>query len=1059
MRFLHKISVFYIFYIFLSSASVVGQYTITGNINASSLSCATFAGVSIIYVGNGVAPASLVMDSDLNLTTCGLAGIQFIVRNNGSLIFPDKTNNNLSLPANSSIVIESGSPGGTIGTVGSCSASDLITIGGVKVASCQGGSSLYDFDQIVANGGYNYVKTVINPLCGSSVGSIGVSVFPAPSASTTYKLFTTLVGGTAVSTVVAAAAPYNTTINTPLLTTTTTLYVEATTGSITTARKPVVVTVNSIPNNVTNGFSASTICTGGSPQFTYDAEDASFSLPYTVVYKNNTTGLQYSISIPTTSAFSFTPADNPTSNTGYTLVSIANATCINTNVTSFGDSGANLVVRPLPTATISGGANVCVGATAPTVTFTNPQTVAITISYTVNAIPQTIDVNPTSSVVISIPTTVPTTNVYNLTSVSYQSTATCPNPVMGSSTVVVNAIPTAPTIVNLMQPTCVVATGSVQLGNLPATGTWTINPGGYTGTGSTFTISGLAAGSYNFAVSSGGCTSPTVNVPINPVVTNKWTGSWSTGANPVATEKIEFASNYTANADVVACSCEVLSGSVTFNTGTKLTLTNDLKVTGGSLTFEDSASLVQINNVTNSGNIRYRRATQGAISNFDYTYWSSPVSPQILLNVSPLTLGDKFYSFNGATDSWVQEASSTVMAKGFGYIIRGPQTYAAPNPPSFYQATFIGVPNNGTINIPITSTGEASYLLGNPYPSALDAASFMKSNPLLVGALYFWTHGTKIGAGTANLGSGSLAYTSDDYASYTLTGGAAASSGGAIPTGQIGSGQGFFVTTIGSGTVNFTNTMRVGVGLNTGSNSQFFKTQASSKTAGVEKNRLWLDFYNNQGAYKQALVGYVSGATNDIDGQYDGESFDANEYVDFYSIANTKNLVIQGRAVPFDSDDKVILGFKTTIAGEFTIKINQVDGLFATQEVFIEDKMLNKIHDLKKAEYTFSTDKGTFDDRFVLFYTVKKAVTTTNKEEGVNKSVVVAITEKEIKINTLNSSLDAVMLYDLSGREIFNKQKVNSSELNIRTVRRGSTVYIVKIKLDNGQILTQKVIY
>jgi hypothetical protein len=51
------------------------------------------------------------------------------------------------------------------------------------------------------------------------------------------------------------------------------------------------------------------------------------------------------------------------------------------------------------------------------------------------------------------------------------------------------------------------------------------------------------------------------------------------------------------------------------------------------------------------------------------------------------------------------------MDKGIGYIIRGPQNFAAPNPP-FYQATFFGVPNNGTY-IPITTTGEASYLLGN----------------------------------------------------------------------------------------------------------------------------------------------------------------------------------------------------------------------------------------------------------------------------------------------------------------------------------------------------------
>ena len=133
MRFLHKTSFIFVFYFLLSSATVVGQYTITGNVNASSLTCGTFTGVSIIYVGNGVASASLVMDADLNLTTCGLSGIQLIVRNNASLVFPDKTNNTLSLPANSSIVIESGTPGGAISTVGSCSASDLITVGGVKL--------------------------------------------------------------------------------------------------------------------------------------------------------------------------------------------------------------------------------------------------------------------------------------------------------------------------------------------------------------------------------------------------------------------------------------------------------------------------------------------------------------------------------------------------------------------------------------------------------------------------------------------------------------------------------------------------------------------------------------------------------------------------------------------------------------------------------------------------------------------------------------------------------------------------------------------------------------
>jgi hypothetical protein len=1151
MRFLHKISVFFIFYFFLSSASVVGQYTINGTINASSLSCATFVGVSIIYVGNGIAPASLVMDSDLNLTTCGLSGIQFIVRNNASLIFPDKTNNNLSLPTNSSIVIESGSPGGTIRTVGNCSASDLITIGGVKVASCQGGS-LFDFDQIVANGGYNYVNTLLSPICSSSVGSIDVSVFPAPSASTTYKLFTTLVGGTAVSTAVAGATPYNTSINTPLLTTTTILYVEATTGLITTARKPVVVTVNPSNTVTVASFSPSLCVNTAMVNISHTTTGATgigtvTGLPAGVIASWTSNTITISGTPTTSGAFNYSiPLSGGCGSvnaTGTITVNVApiittplvnqldcEGSFVNLKVLASGTNLSYTWQRKKPTdaafITIPGGETNTTYPSANEIRIGNVgsaqypdgtqfQVIVSNGSCQVTSNAATLSVNSISgispmatNVVLcfgsSYTYTAATNNPANVVSyqwkkstvtgvwnvvndggaysgattaaltitggtplesaeyrvyITFKNTTTNCSVDSSSRTRLITFLPLLTTPqTTLTDINCTVATGIVAVTVQNATDVYSFDNGlTYQ---SSNTKSGLMAGNYNIIIkNTAGCLSPMIIVPINPVVTNTWNGIvWSTGLNPVSSQKIVFNSSYNASTDLVGCSCEVQSGTVRFPSGKSLTLTNDLKVTGGSLTFDDLASLIQINNVANSGNINYKRATQGAISNFDYTYWSSPVSPQTLFNVSPSTLGDKFYSFNGVTDNWVQQPSSTVMGKGIGYIIRGPQNFAAPNPPAFYQATFIGVPNNGIISITISTTGEASYLLGNPYPSALDADTFMINNPLLVDGLYFWTHGTKIGVGTANLGSGSLAYTSDDYASYTLTGGAAASSGGAIPTGKIGSGQGFFVTTIGSGTVNFNNTMRVGVGLNVGDNAQFFKTQSNAKATIVEKNRLWLDFYNQQGAFKQALIGYVSGATNDMDRQYDGESFDANEYVDFYSIVNNKNLVIQGRAVPFDSDDKVILGFKTTIAGEFTVKINQVDGLFATQEVFIEDKMLNKIHDLKKAEYTFTTEKGTFDDRFVLFYAVKKAVTTTSKEEGVNKSVLVATTEKEIRI-TSTSTIDAVRLYDLSGKEIFNKQKINSTELNIRTVRRGSTVYVVKIKLENGQVLTQKVIY
>jgi len=96
-----------------------------------------------------------------------------------------------------------------------------------------------------------------------------------------------------------------------------------------------------------------------------------------------------------------------------------------------------------------------------------------------------------------------------------------------SSNVVINAqpaIPQAPTVGTITPPTCSLATGSVVLSGLPATGTWTLirYPGtiSTTGTGVSTTISGLSLGTYNFTVTtSDGCLSvPSSNViiPVQP---------------------------------------------------------------------------------------------------------------------------------------------------------------------------------------------------------------------------------------------------------------------------------------------------------------------------------------------------------------------------------------------------------------------------------------------------------------------------------------------------------------------------------------------------------------
>ncbi len=649
-------------------------------------------------------------------------------------------------------------------------------------------------------------------------------------------------------------------------------------------------------------------------------------------------------------------------------------------------------------------------------------------------------------------------------------------------------MPTAPSVGIPIQPTCTLATGTITVAVQNAGETYSFDDGATFQASNTKSL--LAFGSYDVIIKSpGGCISPTTIVPIKSA-TNIWDGlAWSNITEPIITENIEFAGDYNSAINLVgtnlsACSCQVNAGVyVDINSMHTLTLTNGLDVSlTGNILFKDKSSLVQINNVTNTGKIEYERKISSSIRPTDYTYWSSPVSGFTLGGIYPNNTTGLFYSYGviSGVEDWQPESAATVMAAGKGYIINGAQPMSGPFPPPSTKP-FFGVPNNGDIQVPVTFTNPlnllstdpnfgVSYLLGNPYPSALDAETFLDYNTgFLEGTIYFWTHKTQIGIGVAEPGTGVYAYSGADYAAYNSVGGVSvglgtgSTSGSTPPSGKIASGQGFFATAINTGTVNFTNTMRVGVNGITGNNSQFFKTR-SPKTINkntIQKNRVWLNLTNTQGAFKQILVGYITDATNEYDSRFDGKSFDGNEFVDFYSVNQDKNLVIQGRVLPFDENDEVPLGFRTTINGDFTINIDQVDGLLTNQAVYIEDKLTNTVFDLKSGNYTFNTAAGTFNDRFVLRYidnSISKTLGISNFD-SLKKTVLVSNKNKQIKIYSFSEIIDKVTIYDLLGRQIYQKDKVNSNELSIANLVSSHQALIVKTVLQNGKTVTDKIIF
>lgn len=526
-----------------------------------------------------------------------------------------------------------------------------------------------------------------------------------------------------------------------------------------------------------------------------------------------------------------------------------------------------------------------------------------------------------------------------------------------------------------------------------------------------------------------------------------WSGSaWSNGFSSGG-KQVFFKDNYPALPSSNICSCTIEEGkTVTLLSGNTLEIEFDYSGLG-TLVLEDTASLYQQDDdIKNTGIVQIKRKSSPVLK-FDYTYWSSPVENQKLIDVSPKTIIDKFLSYNTLSDSWKIENPSNAMISGTGYIIRSPQDFSATNP-SIFEAVFKGIPFNGKVNL---KSGKLNgfNLIGNPYPSAINADAFLvKNKSNISGALYFWTHNTPF---TNNK------YTSDDYATYNLLGGVgtrgAVSSGlnENIPDGSIASGQAFFVLNKNSEKIDFDNSMRI-----SGQNTTFFKFIKTNKSS-FEKHRIWLNLKNNEGVFKQILLGYAAGATNSFDQNFDAESINGNKFVNFYSTNENKNLVIQGRSLPFVSTDTISLGYMTTIAGNFTISIDHTDGDLSRQSVYLEDKLTDKLHDLKAADYSFDTTTGTFKDRFVLRY-IDKSLGIIDFENSKN-DVLVYVKDKRIQLNSKKENFKEVTIYDVSGKVVYNKNKIGNTEFVINLSVSANQVLLIKTTLENGNTSTNKIIF
>jgi hypothetical protein len=484
---------------------------------------------------------------------------------------------------------------------------------------------------------------------------------------------------------------------------------------------------------------------------------------------------------------------------------------------------------------------------------------------------------------------------------------------------------------------------------------------------------------------------------------------------------VQTSHNVTTQNNNVVLGLEVLNNELSIENDSKIEVSHYLRL-NGIIDLVNESQLIQTtdSDLEPMSTGRLERDQGGTADTYTYNYWSSPVSTinnsainqnftiaslmrdgsdpnnPIPFGVSgglngapgtPIQLSAYwFYKYDNQPAStysaWQYVGPSGNMTPGEGWTMKGPGT----GPISAEQNyTFIGKPNNSTtaVNISLPVNGGNDYLVGNPFPSALDANDFIMDNPHLDGTLLFWEHW---GGGTHY-----LSQYQGGYAMYNLSGGTPAvshplvsqtGSGTKTPERYVPVGQGFFVVANTTGTIDFNNSQRNFV--REGGSSIFLiadggdgkAAQNNSTTVQPDdtvydledtRTKFRFGFEAPSGLHRQLLLTLDKLTTFNYDRGYDGAVSDI-QGDDMTWVIEDRNAIIQG--TPNVLEQNVFpLYVQLATGGDIEISLeSEVFSNDPTLEILLWDQLQDTIVKLRDSTFTINLPAGTYADRFSVVF-------------------------------------------------------------------------------------------
>ena len=523
----------------------------------------------------------------------------------------------------------------------------------------------------------------------------------------------------------------------------------------------------------------------------------------------------------------------------------------------------------------------------------------------------------------------------------------------------------------------------------------------------------------------------------------------------------------------------------------------------GTIDLKSDSQLIQTNtsDLVTSINGKIYRRQEGLSNVYRYNYWGSPVgalqntslsnnnasgyvnNATFQLNqlkdntLSPIEFTTAYdeigkistywtYTFENGYSyyHWNNINATDPIDVGVGYIHKGTGLGG-----SEFQYVFEGRPNNGLVSINGIDTGgpgsvggssKTEYLLGNPYPSALDTNQFINDNAgVISGEIYLWeqwagdTHVLaqyQGGYATLNLWT----YV-EAYQFVGLNGADNGSQDGTkTPTRYLPVAQGFIVEVENTGEIQFNNNQRI-FKTEASGDSVFFRTSdnstnSASSTSQDSITSLRLQFKTQNNLGRELVLGFSNFTTDDYDYGYDSKAYELNSN-DLYLPLQDKKMVIQAYG-PIYAEKEVALHFKASQNGMYTINQKELLNLNSSQQIYLFDSFNNYYHDLTSTqEYSFNSDAGDFPSRFkVVFQNSETLSIEQNSLQQLN--IYYNNSSNSLHIKNLNENIEQLDLYNALGQKILSKKDINITEAasGVLLNQQSDGVYIAYVKTKNS---------